>query len=305
VVTRAGAPPGGAFVGGRAADLDELFVFNDGHWSELQLPPSLAASDLRLDGVLDARVDAGDIDRRGVHRVAGRPCQAYRLGGPITGGTVTSLDPASDEHADVCVDEDGLVLSERWVKGDTELRRRTAVDVEVDVDFDKGTFDVQDAEPVPATDGGGSSRPVTDDSRFGNRTWTLPDVPDGFDRLGQWVGVWPKLEQVADPMAPATEGRVAGLATVWTNGPDVLVVDQGASADESRPFTEHPDGERVDLGTLDLGEVVTDGRGTEVRVAYVDGSYVRILSTLPRDDVLALARSLEPGPGGTPTYVDG
>jgi len=285
---------GDRLVAGRVADLTRLYQHTDGRWIELQLPPALAASDIRLHGVLDDRVEAGDIERTDeVRRIAGRACQVHRLGGPVEGGSLTALDSVEGEVADVCVDEAGLVLLEEWTDDGELLRRRTAVDVDVDPDFDEDTFAVAEAEAVPATDGGGFAERVADDEPFGDRTLELPAVPDGFDRLGRWSIVWPRLQATVDPFASPTEGRVAGIATVWVRGADVIAVEQGAVSESGRPFEPHPDGERVDLGALDIGEVITDGRGTEVRVSYTDGSFVRVWSTLPRQDVLDLARSLE------------
>jgi hypothetical protein len=304
-VTRAGRPPGGPILNGRVSQLNRLFLFDDGAWKELQLAPALAASDVRLDGVLDDLVAGGEVERRDeVRRVAGRPCQVYRFGGPISSGSVEPLDPDGTEHADACIDADGLVLSEVWVDGDTVLRRRTAVDVAANVDLADDTFSVEDAETIPAPDGGGSARRVTDDSRFGAHTWELAHPPAGFTLAGRWAVVWPRLQSSVDPFSTASAGRIAGMATVWTDGPDVLVVEQGGQADGGRPFDAHPRGERVDLGALDVGEAITDARGTEVRASYVDGSYVRVWGTLPRDQVIAIARRLRPGPGGTPVPVD-
>lgn len=304
-MTKSGAPPGDVVLAGRVSDLNRLFLFDQDHWNELQLAPALAASDLRLDRVLDGLVDAGKVQRRNeVRRVAGRPCQVYRLGGPITGGTITAVGSVADEHADVCVDEDGLVLSEVWQQGDVTLRRRTAVDVAVDVRFKRDTFTIDDGVGVAATDGGGSARRLTDKSKWGNHTWNLPNPPKGFRRLGRWAVVWPKLDLALNPFNPDTSDRIAGMATVWVDGADALVVEQGGSRAGGRPFAESPDGEKIELGKLDLGEVITDARGTEVRVAYVDGSYVRVWSTLGRDRVIEIARSLVPDPGGLPTFAD-
>lgn len=306
VASRPGSPPGDRLTSGRISDLNALLLFDDGEWNELQIPPSMAASDLRLDGVLDDLVSAGEVERHDeVRRVAGRACQVHRLGGPIGGGSLVPVGTVEDEHADVCVDRAGLVLSEEWVDDGEVIRTRTAADVDVDVEFDDDTFTVTDAEPVPATAGGGSARRVTDDSRFGARTWELPDVPDGFEHRGRWAIVRPRLDVSVDPLSSPTTGRVAGIATVWVDGVDALVLEQGGAADGGRPFQAHPRGERVDLGALlDLGEVITDARGTEVRVSYVDGTFVRLWSTLPRQAVIDLARSLEAGPGGEPELVD-
>lgn len=305
VATRSGPPPGGRLTSGRISDLNRLLQRSDDRWVELQLAPAMAASDLRLDRVLDDLVEAGDVERREVRRVASRACQVHRLGGPVGGGTLLPVGSVAGEHADICIDDHGLVLSEEWTADGEVLRVRTAVDVDVDPDFDAGTFSVDGAEVLAADAGGGSARRVTDDSPFGARTWELREPPPGFELLGRWAVVRPRLEIAPDPLAEPSAGRIAGIATVWVAGPDALVVEQGGTRDGARPFLPHPDGKPVDLGALDLGEVVTDGRGTEARVAYVDGTFVRVWSTLPRDEVVRLARSLEAGPGGAPVAVEG
>ena len=291
-VTRAGD----ALSSGRLTDLNRLAVFNGGRWQELQVPPAMAGSDLRLEGdVLSA------LERRDeVRPVAGRPCQVYRAGGPVSAGDVLAVGDGDDgETAELCIDAAGLVLSEAWMAADDSLlRSRVAVDVDVDPDFDADTFTIEDAEVLAATEGGGSAVKVDDDEPFGDRTLMLGDdaLPAGFDLVGRWSIVHPKLSaQPADPFADPTEGRVAGIATVWVRGIDAVVLEQGGVAGGDRAFQPHPRAEEVDLGELlDVGEVVTDARGTEVRVAYTDGSYVRVWSTLPRSQVLDLSRSLTP-----------
>ena len=291
VATRAGKPPGGALVAGRISDLNRLLQFDGTSWRELAIAPAMAASDLRLDGVLDERVAAGDIERRGVRRVAGRPCQEYRMGGPPAGGSIPALGSKRGEHADVCVDRDGLVLDERWVADGDVLRRRTAVDVATGVHFPKETFTAEGATKVAATDGGGAAARVADDFTFGDRTWQLRAAPEGFHAAGRWSVVWPRLDTAVDPMGSDTAGRVAGLATVWVRGPDVIVIEQGGTHDGSTPFPSVEGAKAAPLGTLD-GEAFTDARGTEVRATADDGSFVRVWSTLPRARVLALARDL-------------
>ena len=283
---------GDRLVTGRVSDLNRLLQFTDGRWTELQVPPAMAASDVRLDGVLDDLVADGAVRRLDeVRRVAGRACQVHRLGGPIAGGTLTPFTDLRD-HADVCVDASGLVLAEEWTADGDVVQRRTAQVVDLDPDFDDDTFSVEDAETIAATDGGGSAMPVADDAPFGDRTWTLDEVPDGFDLLGRWAVVWPRLSATVDPTAPQSEGRVAGIATVWSHGVDAIVLEQGGTRDGRPPFADHPDADRVDVDGLGPAEVITDGRGTEVRVELDAGVFLRLWSTLPRATVLRLAGEL-------------
>ena len=286
---------GDRLVSGRVSGLTTLFQHTDGRWIELRVPPAMAASDLRLDRVLDDLVVAGEVERVDeVRRIAGRACQVHRLGGPVDGGTLTPLDDVDGEVAEVCVDEAGLVLAEEWRQDGDLLRRRVAVDVDLDPDFDDDTFTVEDAEPVAAAEGGGAATRVDDDEPFGDRTFSPAEVPPGFDHVGRWSVVRPRIETQVDPLAPPTEGRIAGIATVWVRGVDALVVEQGGISGGGAPFRPHPRGRRVDVADLGAGEVITDGRGTEIRVVGDDGSFVRVWSTLPRDEVVELARSLRP-----------
>jgi hypothetical protein len=288
-VTRTGRPPGDQITGGRVTDLNRLLLFQSGEWRELQLAPAMAASDLRLDRVID-QLDETDE----VRRVAGRACQVHLAGGPVSGGEVIPVGAVEGEQAEVCIDADGLVLSEVWTKDGELLRSRTAVDVDTDPDFDDTTFNVEGAKVVAPTDGGGSATKVDDDATFGDKTLALREVPKGMRFLGRWSVIRPRLQVAVDPFADQTAGRVAGIASVWTGGPDALVVEQGGVAGGGRAFEPNPNGERIDLGPLDIGEVFTDGRGTEVRVAYTDGSFVRVWGTLPRAEVIAAAKALRP-----------
>jgi len=284
---------GERLVAGRVSDLTSLYQHTDGRWIELQVPPAMAASDLRLDRVLDERVAAGEVVRLDeVRRIAGRACQVHRFGGPLDGGRLVAFEGDDAERADVCIDEAGLVLAEEWKQRGEVLRRRTAVDVDLDPDFADDTFTVEDAEVVDATDGGGSAIPVADDEPFGDRTFEPTAVPRGFDHVGRWTVVRPRIDTQVDPFADPAEGRIAGIATVWVRGADALVVEQGGVSGGGAPFPPHPDGTRVELGDLGEGEVITDGRGTEVRVAFADGAFVRVWSTMSRNEVVDLARSL-------------
>lgn len=283
---------GDRLVTGRVSDLNRLLQFTDGRWTELETPPAMAASDVRLDHVLDDLVADGAVLRLDdVQRVAGRACQVHRLGGPVAGGTLTPFADLRD-HADVCVDGDGLVLSEVWTADGDVVQRRTAVVVDVDPDFDDDTFAVEDAETIAATEGGGSARRVADDEPFGDRTWALGVAPDGFELLGRWAVVWPRLSASVDPTASPSAGRVAGMSTVWTHGVDAIVVEQGGTRDGRPPYAEHPDADRVDIDGLGSVEVITDGRGTEVRAELDGGAFVRLWSALPRATVLRLAAEL-------------
>ena len=283
---------GDRLVTGRVSDLTRLLQFTDGRWTELQTPPAMAATDVRLDGVLDDLVDDGTVQRLDdVRRVAGRACQVHRMGGPVAGGTLTPFTDLRD-HADVCVDGDGLVLSEEWTADGEVVQRRTALVVDVDPDFDDDTFTVADAETLAATEGGGSAKRVADDAPFGDRTWALGSLPDGFELEGRWAVVWPRLSAAVDPTASPSDGRVAGIATAWAHDVDAIVLEQGGTSDGSPPYAAHPDADLVDIDGLGTAEVITDGRGTEVRVAQEAGAFVRLWSTLPRATVLRLASEL-------------
>lgn len=259
-------------------------------------PPGPAASDLRLDLVLPN----GVVETRGRRTIAGRECQVYRSGVPLTTGGVSA--PSEDERTDTCVGADGLVLAEEYVVDGDVLLARTAVEVEIDPEVEPAAFDVGDPT-VPVDRGGGSVLEVEPTSRREGSFWELPAPPRGFRLHGRYAVVPPQADVFGDP---TREGElVASAADVFVRGPDVVVVDQGATLRGAEAFPPTP-GARVEpIDGLGDAEVLPLPRGPELRVRLDGGRFVRVYGTVPVEDLLAVARSLREVQGEGLVYLEG
>lgn len=298
--TSEGPPPGAEILTDRVTDLG-VFAQRSGTGAPVALTaaPAPAAGDVRADVLLPAMIDAGAAERRERRSVVGRRCQVYRLGGSITSGEVARGEPDSDTYADVCIDADGLVLEELTVDNGQPQTRWLAVEVDTDADVD---VVLEGAEPVPVQQGGGSLRPVDPRSRSLGEFWELREPPEGFERMERYAVVPPRP---GDPADPNTRRQlVAAVTDVWRVGDDVLIVDQGGTIGQVLPFPPHPHGRPVELGALGEGEWFFVPTGAEVRVVRPPGRFVRVTGTLPPEDLIELARSLNAVDGAGLVYLD-
>lgn len=303
-IKRSGPEPDDPVRSEQIAVLGRLFVPKDANADPVlvEIGPSLAPSDVRIGPVLDDLLASGRVEAREWRRVAGRPCQVLRFGGPISAGTVAAvLDPAK-EYADACVSEDGLVLEEVWTVVGRVQRRRLAISVDEGVPS-ASTFGIDaDLEAIPVDEGGGSFRPVEPTSAYAAPFWVL-DEPPLSTYEGRWAVVTPPG---GDPKAEETrERRLGSVVDVWTDGPEVVVVEQGSSAGGVRPF-ELGDGPRAQVDGLGEGEFVLDLRTSELRFRRRGGYFIRVRGTLGRSELEDLARRLRETPGGSGlVYTDG
>jgi len=107
-------------------------------------PPS---GDYHLDAVLPDLLHRHLAVRLGPRTVAGQACVDYRTGGPL--GDAFSA-PTADEHADLCVTDDGILLREDWWRNGGSLRSTVATSLERGP-VDSSLFTVPDAQPVDST----------------------------------------------------------------------------------------------------------------------------------------------------------
>jgi hypothetical protein len=264
----------------------------------LTVPPTIAASDLRLRASLDRAVRDGRAADAGTDEVMGRPCQRYLVGGPVTAGSLLPYVAGAPEQAEVCVDARGLLLEERWSKDGQLLRHRRAVAVQQSGPSPR-QFSLGDDLPRP--EGDGAITPVTDTSRLPLGSWELDDPIEGFSRVGRWTSVSPRLGNANGNAFDSDEGRQASLHEVWTRGIDVIFIEQGSMLGEGGPLPAHPQAQPVDLGALGSGEAIHDLRLNEARANIPGFGFVRVAGTVTMDEVLAIARRLVRQPGGTLT----
>lgn len=266
----------------------------------LQTPPDVALADRRPDASLEAGLERGlalELERR---RVAGRMCRVIRVRIDETTRRLAAVDPESTSFTDVCIDEAGLVLEEvDTVDGDI-VRREIAVEVDEDVSLDDELFRV--GEPtLEARQGGGSVREADPSSRPQGTFWELEDVPSGFEHRGRY-GVVPPQTGFDDPVA--RRRIIAGVVDVWVDGPDVIVVDQGATLEGADPFGDTPGAEPVDLGELGEGELLLSLRTPEVRIELGGGRFVRVYGSVGSDVLTRVAQGLTEVEGEELVYLD-
>jgi len=260
--------------------------------------PSPPGPDLQPAPALADALERELIERRAQRTVAGRACQVYRAGAPVAGGVITPVDADSDEWADFCVDEAGLVVAEDWVLDGDLVRRRTASTVDERPDISADAF-VIDGEVLPVDAGGGAVQLVTDDSRPPDADfWELRDAPAGFDHHGRYVVSPPSGGSLVSPEPGPSQ---AGVTDVWVRPAGLLVVENGGTVSGEAAFGDHPVGRDVDLDDLGTGEVVVDLRSSQVHVNLGGGRYVRVYGTLPPGELVDIARRLERRDGGTIT----
>lgn len=279
-------------------------VDDDGERAVVAAAPAPGVSDVRVARSLDDALDDGLFELGERRRVAGRECQVLRTA--VGFETADLAPPSSDtDFAETCVDADGLVLEELLVADGEPLLRRVATDVEVGVDLDDELFET--GEPsVPTDQGGGFFAEIETDSRPPGATFYDPgDGPDGLERFGRYAVVPPQAENFTD--IERRGQRLTFVSDVFTDGSDLVVLDQGGTLGNVDPF---PGLVGVDVDE-DLGidgaerVVLTYGRGGPiVIVTFDDGRFLRARSTGEPDVLIDLLASLEPVEGGELELVD-
>ena len=269
----------------------------DGRWVRIEVPIAPASGDVRIDAVLEEAVRAGHVERGRSRRIAGTSCRDHRFGGPVSSGVLTPVGTVPGEHADVCIDDRGLVLRESWAVDGVVRRLREAVDVSVGPVDDVVSTVPAAARRLSFAQGGGSTERVADDHDPGfAERWAL-DAPDGFAHAGRWVVAPPSPQQLQPGEVRGPE--VALVTDAWVDGADLVIFDQGATVPGvPPPWDERPVTEQVDLGLLGRAEVVWDLRASEVRILRPDQGFIRIAGTLPPSRLIAIARTLTPTPPG-------
>jgi hypothetical protein len=261
--------------------------------------PVVASADLRFDPALAEAVDLELVELREQRRVAERRCQVVRFGSTISSGELRPVGSREGEYADACIDAEGLLLEEVWVKDGVPLQRRIATAIEVDPSLSENRFTLASERELTTEEGNGFFRRVQPDSSLEGLSFELPEAPAGFVHVGRFAVQTPRLSlKNGDPLDPAPEKRRdISQVDAWTNGPDLLLLsttigDELAAAPEDREIAKP-----VDLGDIGEGLAVLDLRSNEVRVELAGSRFLRLAGTVPRDSLVALARTLRPVQG--------
>jgi hypothetical protein len=260
----------------------------------LNLPPGHPDPDLRPDASIREAISDGYATQRGRRRVAGRVCRVFRVDADPRASSLPRVHADATTYTDVCVDEAGLALQEDSYDGGDLVTRRVALRVDERPEIEARAFDLPRSHLDPSQ--AGSIRTLEPDSRMpGGTFWELASEPDGFTALGRFAVVPPGQSGFTDP---TQRGSITVFVSeVWTRGPDVFVVEQGATQGGT-PFERDPNARSVSIPGVGTGELRYSLGSSEVRIRTSAVRFVRIRGTLPPSRLLALARSLEPKPGG-------
>lgn len=296
---RKGRPPGAGVTSVRVSRFGALETDSpSAEGLHLTVPPTIAASDLRLRHSLALALSEGRALEVGDDVVAGRPCRRSVVGGPVASGALLPYVASGSERAEICVDARGILVEERWFKDGGLLRHRRAVAVR---QLDTSTNPFSTGRTLPRAEFDGAVTAVTEDSRLPLGSWELDGPIEGFSRLGRWTSISPRLGDANGNAFDPDEGRQASLHEVWTRGIDVIFIEQGSLLGEGGPLPAHPQAFPVELGRLGTGEAIHDLRLNEARANVPGFGFVRVAGTVPIDDVISIARRLAPGAGGSLT----
>jgi hypothetical protein len=284
----------------RVSRLGTLAFGSGGGPIAIAAAPTIGSADLRFDPVLGEAVAQDLVEVREQRRVAGRRCQVFRFGSTVSSGELRPVGSRDgEEHADVCVDADGLLLEEVWIKDGVPLQRRVATEVLVGVTLGDDRFRIANERELTTDEGNGFFREVEPTTRLQGVTYELPEAPAGFTFLGRYAVQTPRLSlEGANPLEPVKPREDVSQIDVWTNGPDLLVLSTSLGADLAALPEDAETARPVDLGG-DLSDAVAvlDLRSNEVRAELEGGRFVRLAGTVPRDALVALASTLRPVEG--------
>lgn len=231
--------------------------------------------------------ELGDLVQRGLARsahrtmqVAGRSCQVVALAGPPSG----PIAPFSaGDHDDICIDGQGLELSERWTSGGHVIRQRTAVSVSLSAATSK-----QFAGPPPLSKALSNPTSVLAVHLGEVKSFLMaPPDPVGFT-AGE-----PATIEAASPAEP---GSMSSQAEIWTFGRegDFISVEAGQG---SVPW---PSGgsptQPVDLPHLGQAVSVLTSDGPQIRVRITGGRWLAVAGSVPLEQLAGYASTLSPAP---------
>lgn len=294
--TKRGAPPGGALLSVQVGRFGHIETRGQNRaTATIAAVPGVAPSDVRIGSIVGDLLERGQAELREQREVVGRRCQVLRTGRPLS--SLGIAPPSEAEYADNCVDAEGLVLEELYVVDGSPLSRRVATSVDTSPDLAETLFRTQKVT-IPVEKGGGSVQEVAADRgpEGDDPFWELPAPPGGHTHMGRYSVVPPQAENFSDPLR--RKFILATVADVYTDGPDLIVVDQGSTLEGGQAFTPAPEGTpTVDVGELGSAEIHLDAHGAELRVHTRAGAFVRAYGTVPVDSLARVLRELRPTTG--------
>jgi hypothetical protein len=266
--------PGAQPTGGAAFTRDKLFAYAGGALQPVSgRQPGPPGYDQDLQTLIPALEARGLAQPLGSDRViAGRQCQMYRFSEPPS-GPITKL--SSTEHDDLCLDSQGLILSEVWTLKGKVVQSRLARSVTV------GPV-AAPLRPRSTSLPAGALGQAQPDPKAASFLPT-PVTPSGFTAAVPESFVEQSQQQ---------QGALAEAEVVWAfaKGPNVITVEAGQNAPGQVPWNNtNTVTEPATLTHLGSARSALRSDGVELQVNLGDGQWVRIRGTVPLASLLRYA----------------
>jgi hypothetical protein len=264
-------------------------------------PLAPSRRDIRLDAVAPYALRTHRLALVGRGRVLGTTCYVFRSAAPLNSGPLEVFGKRS--YVDSCVDRRGLVLYEKTTTRGKVTSERRAVRVG---SGSSGKYSMS-GSTLPPEKGGGAMRALTLDSRPSSGPfWDIAQAPSGFRHVARYVVVPSQPEAFADmtalTMSPTglPGSLVVSIDDVYVRGANALVIEQGSTVNDAK-FSPPSGGTDVDLGpVLGHGQLLLSASASEVAAEPHEGNrFVRVIGTLPPNELIAIARSMTLQPPGT------
>ena len=284
----------GKKTGDRASRFGTLIITSGAGPRTLVSPPSPATSDLRLATSLPDAVANNYVQVRERRRVLGQECQVYRAGSTVVSGTLVPVNTTAGEHADFCVDRQGLLLEEVWFKDGRPLQRRVVTKRVVSPKLADDRFVLGlDEQAISIDQGNGFIREIDPNSAFEGTVYRLTAPPDGSTYMGRYIVQPPKLNPFQSPLDPSSDrSEQVSMIDVWRKGADVLVFSQTIAAGISALPNNSKTAQKIQLGPIGDAATVVDLRSNEVRAELPEDRFLRIAGTYSRQQLVDMAGSL-------------
>ena len=296
-----GPPPGGSLVLATASRLGEQVAKSGQSAGALLYAPAAPAQfDVRLDLVLPSAIRNHQVQALGQSKILGRPCRIYRSAQSLREPGPLAVLHSGGTYVDTCIDNQGLVLLEVSYQNGRVNETRQAVSVQAGAGATDGADFNMSGESTPFDEGGGFFHHLTATSAPPGPSWAPSWLPPGYRFAGKYdvVPAQPQAFDSPDNGVPNPLGLPGSLVTelddVYVSGPDTIVLEQGGTLNGAT-FAAPTGGIEVTLGQLGKGQLTLSPDGPVVSAEPTKGfHFVRLVGTLPADQLLRVAQSLVP-----------
>ncbi len=266
---------------GTLSTFDQVYLIHpDGLYGLAGREPAPGSYDQDLLPQMSEAVARGVASVGGWETVLGRRCRIFRTHEPPA-GELKPLSGAAD-HDDLCIDAQGIELSEDWTYQGKLVQSRRAVSVVMSAPA--SWFSVADVKQ-PAPPGGGVA--VTGpQARLSSAT--PPPTPAGYRAQPLVAYVEPNVEasMMGVPGAPLFTAQIWAFA----RGGDDITVESVSSVGGQPPWDTTPANWRpLQLTRLGRATSLINSDSAEIRVDEGGGRWLRIRGTVPLATLVAYA----------------